>query len=787
MKNFERVAKKLELDKVFEQLKTCCSSSYGAELVDRMQATSNIAEALRWQQETSEARQVWRLYPLIPLGGIRNIKGSVERAKIGSCLEAHELLAVLDTLTSARRLKAFCVGLEGDYPLIKGIANEINVFRPIEEEIEFAVKDDGNLYDHASVELNRIRKQIKQLQERIKDKLENIIRASETQKMLQEALITVRGDRYVVPVKIEYRSQFPGLVHDQSASGATLFVEPMAVVELNNELRREVAAEKREIEVILQRLTRTIALDADKVLSTLKAVAQLDFIFAKGQLSVEMDGVQPELNTNGTISIRQGRHPLLKGKIVPITLNLGHNYEVLVITGPNTGGKTVTLKTVGLFTLMAQCGLHVPADVGTELAVFEQIFVDIGDEQSIEQSLSTFSSHMVNIVEITKRVDHKSLVLLDELGAGTDPAEGAALAVAILNFLRGRKARIIATTHYGQLKAYAYNTPGVQNASVEFDVETLQPTYRLLVGLPGRSNAFEIAQRLGLPEEIVSDAREFSRENDSEIAELIQRLTESRHKAEVEKQESERIRLELAKELANLKEERANLKLAQNDILQRSKEKAEEIIRQARKDTEELVGELRARLRREGQIAYEEAIREAREKIKKSEAQLHQLLPEAPIEHGPVKVRIGDIVSIPRLGLKATVLTEPNSQDEILVQAGIMKVSVKTSEIKKAQVEKVAVEARSSIRVDLQKIKEMPLQIDVRGATVEEALNAVDKYLDDAYLAGVPTISIIHGKGTGVLRAAITEFVKNRPQIQSFRLGSSGEGGAGVTVVEFRK
>jgi len=775
MKNFERVAKKLELDKVFEQLKACCSSSYGIELVNGLQATSNLAEVSRRQQEASEARQVWRFYPVIPLGGMRSIKGSLERAKIGGCLETYELLAILDTLVSTRRLKAFCVGLEGDYPLIKGIANGISLFRSIEEEIEFAVKDNGSIYDHASVELDRIRRQIRHLHERIKDKLESIIRATETQKMLQETLITIRSERYVVPVKIEYRSQFPGLIHDQSASGATVFIEPMAVVEINNDLRREVAAEKREIELILLRLSRNIGLEAEKILSTLDAAARLDFVFAKGRLSIDMDGVEPKLNNSGVISIRQGRHPLLKGKVVPISLNLGHDYEALVITGPNTGGKTVTLKTVGLFSLMAQCGLHVPADVGTEVAVFEQIFVDIGDEQSIEQSLSTFSSHMVNIVEISRLVNRASLVLLDELGAGTDPAEGAALAIAILNFLRGRKAKIIATTHYGQLKAYAYNSPGVQNASVEFDIETLQPTYRLLVGMPGRSNAFEIAQRLGLPVEIVSDAREYSKENASEIADLIQRLTESRHQAEVEKQKSESIRIELTKELASLKEEKASIKIAQNDILQKTKEKAAEIIRQARRDAEELVGELRAKLRREEHIAYEEAIREAREKIKKSEAQLHQLFPEAPVEHCPVEIRVGDIISIPKYGLRATVLTEPNSQDEILVQAGIMKVNVKTSEIRSTQHRMVSVEPRSSVVVDLQKIKEMSLEINLRGSTVEEALIAVDKFLDDAYLANVPSVSIIHGKGTGALRAAISEFVKKHPHIKSYRLGSPGE------------
>jgi DNA mismatch repair protein MutS2 len=787
MKDFERVAKKLELDKVFEQLKTRCSSSYGVYLVDNLISTSNLEQALEWQQETSEARQIWRLHPLIPLEGIRNIDSSVERARLGSCLEPLELLAIADTLASARRLKSFCGSLPGDYPIIKDFAKEIGVFRRIEEEIVAAIKDDGTLYDQASNLLNRIRKQIKLLQERIKEKLDSMLRSLETQKMLQETIITIRNDRYVVPVKIEYRSQFAGLVHDQSASGATLFIEPMSVVEINNDLRREVAAEKREIEAILQRLTSTIGIETEKILITTKAVAQLDFIFAKGRMSVDIDGVEPELNNNGFISIRQGRHPLLKGKVVPVSLELGHKYNVLVITGPNTGGKTVTLKTVGLFTLMAQCGLHVPADVGTNLAVFEQIFVDIGDEQSIEQSLSTFSSHMVNIVEITRLVNYKSLVLLDELGAGTDPAEGSALAVAILNFLRSRKARVIATTHYGQLKAYAYSTPGVQNASVEFDIETLAPTYRLLVGLPGRSNAFEIAQRLGLDMEIVTDAKEFSRENDSEVGELIQRLTESKHQAEVQKQEAEKIRFQLIKELEILREEKTNLKQAQIDILQKAKEKAEEIIRQTRKDTEDLVLELRARLRREGQTTYEEAIRAAREKIKISEAQLEELLPEVPIEQYPVKVQIGEIISIPKLGLQATVLSEPNSQEEIMVQAGIMKINVKTSEIKKARIEKMVLEPRSSVRVDLQKIKEMPLEIDLRGSTVEEALNAVDKYLDDAYLAGVPTVAIIHGKGTGALRSAITEFIRNCRYIQSFRLGYPNEGGAGVTIVEFRK
>ncbi|WP_227765797.1 endonuclease MutS2 [Zhaonella formicivorans] len=779
---------KLELPKILEMLSRFCTTPLSRELVDGLTPQTELAILQNWQAETTEAREILRFFPTIPLGGIRDVRQALHRAELGAILEPSDLLAICDTVKAGRRLRRFCLEMKRPFPIVQALANQIGVFSELETMIEAAIDDEANVRDDASPELFRLRRKIAATHEKIKAKLEAVLRSQETQKYLQDNLITIRGDRYVIPVKQEYRSQIPGLVHDQSASGATLFIEPLAVVELNNELRTVISAEKNEIERILQNLSKNVQVYAKEITETLQKLAYLDFVFAKGRLSEKMDASEPELNTEGKIKLIRARHPLIQGEVVPTSLELGYEFNTLVITGPNTGGKTVTLKTVGLFSLMAQVGLHIPAEPGSVTAIFQKIFADIGDEQSIEQSLSTFSSHLKNIIEIVKQVNSSSLVLLDELGAGTDPTEGSALAMAILEFLHKNGAKTIATTHYSELKAFAYSTPGIKNASVEFDAETLRPTYKLIIGLPGRSNAMEIALRLGLPADLVRRARSFISKEELQVADMIQDLEENRRASHAEREEIERLKQEIVLLKQALEEERQELKIKEAKILEKAYLEAEEIIAKSRHQAEEIIKSLRTELTAEARRAQEQIAQAAKQQLKNAAEELGQKVKKLNVTPGkpPEYLQPGDQVFITTLQQKGVVLTPLNAQGEVQVQAGILKINVSLKHLRKIEKEATASEKSGVVQLMKDKSLQISNELDLRGLLVEEALEKVDKYLDDAVLANLPNVYLIHGKGTGALRSAIKEHLLRHPHVKNFRIGDYSEGGTGVTVVQLK-
>ncbi len=782
-----KTLKKLEFTKILEKLAANCTFQVSKDMAEALTPFDSLPQAVRGLSETSEAKEVLRLYPTLPLGGIRDVRPLLRKVEIGGFLQPSELLDVAGTLKSGRRLKKFVWELNHHYPRLKETAQQVGEFRELETKISSCIGEDAELLDSASPELGVTRKQIKSLQARIKERLEHFIRSSEYQKMLQDPIITLRDGRYVIPVKQEYRPQVQGIVHDQSSSGATLFIEPLAVVELDNDLRAYAAKEKLEIERILRELSQAVESKHTELNYTLQALAYLDFIFAKGKLSMHMNGGEPKLNDQGIIQINQGRHPLIKGTPVPVSINLGKSFDTLVITGPNTGGKTVTLKTVGLFCLMAQAGLHVPAESETELSIFEYIFADIGDEQSIEQSLSTFSSHMTNIVGILERVNYASLVLMDEVGAGTDPTEGAALAMAILQYLQSRGAKTIATTHYSELKTFAYNNSRVENASVEFDVATLRPTYRLLIGTPGRSNAFEIASRLGLNEEVVDLARGYLSEREVQVADLLQNLEQTQRATEDDRVEAAKLRSELEHLREKLADERREQINRERAIIEKASREASEIVKKAKQEAEQIIAELKGLMHEEKGKFH--LANEARERLKR----MHQEAGDLAQKNQPVapgqpltRVKPGQQVDIPKLKQKGYILSEPNANGEVLVQVGIMKLHLKLEELRSVAEPQLTAHATGAGKLAKSKSESITRELDLRGLTVDEAIYQVDKYLDDAVLTGLAQVYLIHGKGTGALRTAITDHLKTHPHVKHYRLGEHGEGGAGVTMVELK-
>lgn len=780
-----RTLQRIEYDKVIEMLVSCATFTPGKELAAGLLPATDLAVVAKRQQETSEAKEILRKEPDVPLGGLKDIRKVLHKVGLGAVLEPHELLEVTDVLRAARRIKRFFLDKQGQYPLTEEMSGSLTAYHEIEDKVIQAIDTGGEIADRASAELRSLRVRSRDLHAGIKAKLDQIVRSPEHQKHLQEFIVTQRGDRYVVPVKQEYRGQFPGIVHDQSASGATLFIEPMAVVEMNNELRRLAAAEKQEILRILTGLTDHVRAATDGITANLEILARMDFVFARGRLSARMDAGEPRLNDRRCLDLKGARHPLIPGKAVPVSVHLGKEFHILVITGPNTGGKTVALKTVGLLTAMAQAGLHIPAETGSEIGIFRQLFTDIGDEQSIEQSLSTFSGHMTNIVRILSGVDPDSLVLMDELGSGTDPVEGAALAMAILEYLDERQVRTIATTHYSELKVFAFNRPGVENASVEFDTKTLQPTYRLLIGQPGSSSAFEIAARLGLNPAVIDRARSLLTKEDVEVAELIRELEEIRRLAEEERSAATRLRQQaeaLQKEynaaLSSLQDKKARLLAEANSeaagILKKARMQADDAIREVREalaqaDRGGLLHAQQARTRlRNGQSAFEDKMNAA-----------------AAEKYGrpPNRVAPGDTVFIPKFNQKGHV-TAYGEDGQVTVQVGIMKVTVPIGEIRLDKEEKTVRETSTAARVMTGKVKDFNTEIDLRGLLVDEAIEQVEKYLDDAFLAGVPQVYLIHGKGTGALRKAIGSMLARHRHVKTYRLGQYGEGGMGVTVVE---
>lgn len=788
----EKSRRILEFDKIRDVLAGYTASKLGEELAFSLQPSMVPEEIARAQQETSEAREIWQTGGRIPLDGIFDLRAPVEGAQRGKILSPGELLAVCSTVRVARMLRDFLDGEEDaredarKAPVLSALAAGLTTFPQLEKAVEQALDPDGEVRDEASPRLRSLRTQARTLQNRIRERLDALTRSRETQKYLQEALVTIRNDRYVIPVKQEYRQFFPGIVHDQSASGATLFIEPMTVVEFNNKLRRVEAEIKEEIERILAELSRRVGEAAPGILANHGILARLDLAFAKGRYSLALRATEPVLNTRGFSRLLGARHPLLEGEVVPIDIELGGDFHVLIITGPNTGGKTVSLKTAGLLALMAQAGLHIPARSGSEMPIFTGIYSDIGDEQSIEQNLSTFSSHMSNIVPIMEAAkDQNSLVLLDELGAGTDPAEGAALAASILKTLHSRGVRTVATTHYSDLKVFAYNTPGVENASVDFDPQTLQPTYRLLTGVPGQSNAFVVAARLGLDTSIIGQAERMVAPGARSLEELLGQITEEKRELETEREKAASLRLALEKKEKEYTEKLARLEKERGGLLREAREEARNMIRETRREMENLLRRLREAAREE----QSDVANEARDRLAGRLAEVTDETVVFPEENPSGEILPGEIVRLPHLEQEGVVLEVKNDQAQVQVEGGLrVWAPCKGLAVVPRNPERQGRRKHGGIgQAAVSKSETISPRLDLRGMKVEEALDAVDKYLDEAFLAGLPSAVLIHGKGTGTLRTAVTGLLQGHPQVNKYRLGGIGEGGLGVTVVELKR
>jgi len=782
----QRVLKTLEYDKIVALLVEKATSIAGKEKAQELLPSSNMDQVRFSQQATTEGATVLRLKGSVPLGGIRDIRGSIQRARLGAMLAPMELMDIASTIFAGRRLKTLLLDVcaENELPIIKTEAERIEGLRELESEIKRCIDENGDVLDSASPELRTIRQEIRQLESRIREKLDQMVRSSSYQKMLMESIITIRGDRFVIPVKQEYRHVFGGIVHDQSASGATLFIEPEAIVTMNNKLREFRLKEEREVEKILYQLTERVAEQLEPLKENIEALAELDFIFAKAQLGYSMKAIGPKLNDRGYIRLRKGRHPLIaRDVVVPIDVELGGEYTAIVVTGPNTGGKTVSLKTIGLLSLMTMSGLHIPAEEESEMTVFSSIFADIGDEQSIEQSLSTFSSHMTNIIHILKSMDERSLVLFDELGAGTDPTEGAALAMSIIDHVIDKRARLIATTHYSELKAYAYERPEAINASVEFDVQTLRPTYRLLVGVPGRSNAFAISRRLGLPEEIIERAKGSISEEENQVEMMIASLERNRKKAEQERHDAEALRKESEELRKQLEEERARFAEEKNRLLEKAEEEARIAVQLAKEEADTIIRELRGMMK-EGIDIKEHKLIDAKKRLGEAVLELEKEKVKKPAKAvRATLIKPGDEVMVTSFNQRGTVL-EKTGNKEFLVQIGIMKMKVKQDDMH------VVNPVKAEPQVTYTSVKRargnVKMELDLRGFKVEDGLREIDQYLDEALLAGLHSVSIIHGHGTGALRKAVQDYLRHHRLVKSHRLGGQGEGGVGATIVELK-
>ncbi len=781
----ERVLRVLEYHKVRDHVVRLASSSLGKARAQELVPSSDLAEVEAWQRSTAEGVTVYRLRGLIPLGGIHDNRSAIRRAALGGILAAAEMLDMADTIMAGRRLKKFLQDTndEESIPELMKLAESVPELKQLEDEIRAVVDDNGAVRDTASAELRRIRVEMRTQQARVKEKLESIIRQPTYQKMLQDPIITQRNDRYCVPVKVEYRGSFDGIVHDQSASGSTLFIEPAAVVRLANALRELEIKEEREIQKILQQLSAQVGQHANELQDGQEALAELDFIFAKTAYARKLRAVRPLFNDQGIVNVKRARHPLIDPNVVvPSDLRLGEDFILLVITGPNTGGKTVTLKTLGLLTLMGMSGLHIPADEESMLSTFDEVYADIGDEQSIEQSLSTFSSHMTNIVTILEQVDFRSLVLFDELGAGTDPTEGAALAMSILDFLKERGVRTVATTHYSELKAYAYNEPDAINASVEFDVQSLRPTYRLLIGVPGRSNAFAISERLGLRRAIIDHAKSRLTTEEVAVDELIRKLEQNQHVAAQEREKAETLRRELEMLMDEFEQEKQQYYSQKDRMMERAEEEARKAVRKAEQEAAEIVEELRRIAAQERGQIKEHRLIELRKELESKTPKLKREAKQPKAKPADRPLQAGDHVAIVHLGQKGHILEIKGNQ--VLVQIGMIK-----TKLKKEQLELLPPEQEPTRTIASRKkieTKLVSLELDLRGANVEEGILAIDKRIDDSLLAGLSTIHVIHGKGTGALRAGVQEYLRTHRQVKSYRYGVEGEGGNGVTVVTLR-
>ncbi|MCI9162646.1 MAG: endonuclease MutS2 [Lachnospiraceae bacterium] len=794
----QKSLKILEYHKIISQLTEYATSPPGKALCSALQPSSDYGEILQAQSETSDAVSRIRMKGNLSFSGVRDIRDSLKRLDVGSALSITELLHASSLLTVAARAKSYGrheESEETEEDSLEEMFRSLEPLTPVNNEIKRCILSEEEISDDASPGLHKVRRSMKSINDRIHTQLNSILNSSRS--YLQDAVVTMRDGRYCLPVRSEYKNQVSGMVHDQSATGSTLFVEPMAIIQLNNELRTLEIQENKEIEAVLADLSNQLAPYAESLALNLEILARLDFIFAKAALSRHYKCSEPKFNQDGQIHIKDGRHPLLDPqKVVPITVWLGENFDLLIVTGPNTGGKTVSLKTVGLFTLMGQSGLHIPAFEGSRLAVFDEVFADIGDEQSIEQSLSTFSAHMTNIVDILSKADSRSLCLFDELGAGTDPTEGAALAMAILNFLHNMKCRTMATTHYSELKIYALSNAGVENACCEFNVQTLRPTYRLLIGIPGKSNAFAISQKLGLPDYIIQDAKSRIESNDEAFEDIISRLEESRVTIEKEQEEIRAYKDEVERLKARLEQKEERFDEQKEKLIRSASEEAHRILRDAKETADRTIKNINKLAASSGvdTRALEAERSRLRENLKKVESGLSLRQDTRPRQAiNPKTLRLGDSVKVLSLNLKGTVSSLPDAKGNLFVQMGILRSQVNISDLELIQEASASGSAfgahrkgSGSSNIKMSKSVSVSPEINLLGMTVDEAIPQLDKYLDDAYIAHLQQVRIVHGKGTGALRSGIHKHLKRVKTIKEFHLGEFGEGDAGVTIVVFK-
>ncbi len=787
----ERALKTLEYDKIIEQLKRHAGSEMGKSLCAQLKPQTDINIIQTMQQETRDA--LLRIYQKgsLSFNGVPDIRGALKLLEVGSALLAGELLKISSVLTATLRVKNYG-GKISEEQKEDCLSERFSMLEPLSvlnNEIMRCILSEEEIADDASPGLKSVRRAMKLTSDKIRDQLNSIVNSQDTKMMLQDNLVTMRNGRYCLPVKQEYKGQFNGLIHDQSAKGSTIFMEPAVVVKLNNELSELMLKEAKEIEKILADLSAQAAVHTENLKYNIDTLVELDFIFARASLAKAMKASEPVFNNRGYINIKKGRHPLIDAKVVvPIDIYLGDEFTLLVITGPNTGGKTVTLKTVGLFTLMGQAGLHIPAFDGSQLSVFQEVFADIGDEQSIEQSLSTFSSHMTNTVKILNQADEHSLCLFDELGAGTDPTEGAALAMAILSNLHRRGTRVVATTHYSELKVYALSTPGVSNACCEFSVETLRPTYRLLIGIPGKSNAFAISSKLGLANEIILEAKEYIGSNDQSFEDVISSLEERRVAMEQEKRQIEEYKAEVETLKKRLTEKYERLDTAKERILREANEEARDILQNAKDYADETIKKFNKWGVSGNNREMEQERTALREKLGEKDKKL-AVRKKSPTNSSQTKeLLLGDVVRVLTFNLEGKVISLPNAKGDLTVQMGMMQTQVNKKDIEWISREKKEEETKNTQSGKIKMSKAMTIRPDINliGMRVDEALPELDKYLDDAYLSRISQVTVIHGRGTGALKEAVHAHLKKLKYVKSYRLGAFGEGDQGVTIVEFK-
>ena len=792
----EKVLHTLEYNKILDQLTEYAFSADAKSRCQKLRPITDRAQIEQLQQQTSDALSRLFKYGSLSFSGVTDIRDSLKRLEIGGALSAIELLRVCSLLESAKRAKAFARSQEdNDQPddSLTGLFAGIEPLTPLCDEIRRCIPSEDEIADDASSTLHSIRRSMRGMNDKIRAQMNSMINNTTTRSYLQDTVITMRDGRYCLPVKAEAKSLVPGMIHDQSSTGSTLFIEPMAVVNLNNEYKELQLREQEEIEVILAGLSNLTASYATQLLADYELLTELDFIFARAAFAQTYNGVAPLFNDDGRIHIRKGRHPLLDPKkVVPIDIRLGEDFRLLIVTGPNTGGKTVSLKTVGLLTLMGQSGLHIPASERSELGTFDEVFADIGDEQSIEQSLSTFSSHMVNIIRILEQVNDRSLVLFDELCAGTDPTEGAALAISILSKLHLYGARIMATTHYSELKVYALSTPGVENACCEFDVATLSPTYRLLIGIPGKSNAFAISEKLGLPSDLITDAKGRISKSEGDFEDLIADLEKSRSTIEREQLEINQYKAEIESLKEKLEQKQERLDSSRDKILREANEQAYNILKEAKDVADETIRNFNKYGKAGAPVSEMEKERtKLRGKMDKAAQKMsEQKKASVPNHNVPKKLRIGDSVKVISMNLKGTVHSLPNAKGDLYVQMGILRSLVNINDLilleEDAAPGTKKFQKTSAGKIKMSKSASVSTEINLIGKTTDEAIPLLDKYLDDAYLAHLPSVRIVHGKGTGALRNAVQAHLKRLKYVKSFHLGEFGEGDAGVTIAEFK-